>query len=363
MKHIIAVLAVLFFLNSATSKAQTAEANKQAPEAPVIVEVKPAPAPSPEIAPTPVAASVPPVVEPKVARGPEEGERAVNPGTLTEFFYQAPKGKYLIEAAFNYAPRVSYSFYTKPSGAKSGDANQIGASGTALYEYGLTDRLAIGIQGGYAGDYSTVVQPNGTTTNLNSFGITDIHLGLLGFVPEKNFNFHYGLLVGISPSQAQQVSSFSDGNEFSGGFSFLPNIGISIPFERHILGIAVSANLLADRSSNDGGSPPQDQTIKRGNSYSITGLYEYHLNGFEADTQFGFTSVDAQDTVTASGTTTADSHTYSTLEVGVQDQVCSFLNLRLQYSLFSYPGFSTSSTLSQSGINESVISARLRFEF
>ena len=175
---------------------------------------------------------------------------------------------------------------------------------------GLTEALSIahGFSTNWAGavqvSYSSVTADTGTSTatpyKFKSSGIHDILLAGSNTTPLDGFALYYGGILGISPGKRKVSSITSTGNEYSGGFSLQPYVGISTPINsQNIVGAKLDFNykLKRDLEYSDGTTA----TVKGGHETAATAFYEFHSGQGVISPQLGISKT-ASETTTSAGT-------------------------------------------------------------
>jgi len=229
--------------------------------------------------------------------------------TRTAFFYVPMKGVLALTPQTLYT--LSSPFDSTRSGATIADTTlRQGTFGLSM-DYGALSALSVGALGNYR-RLDTRTSARGAQGNiaLTNEGFSDVSLYVRGLLPAGRVTLLYGITQGFSPDHAATALADSHGNQFSGGHSLQPLLGLQAEFAQgHFLGLRMSYLKRSDRTVESGTAV---KTLSGGDDFELATIYyERRSMPWMADLVF---SLDRIGETRTDGVLSAASYTTPTLQ-------------------------------------------------
>jgi hypothetical protein len=287
----------------------------------------------------------------------------------TEFFWQ-PRAHHLAASLRGGYITSQYDVTFTTTGLKATSENFNGYALQGDIEYGLNKTIALGISTGFADirDQTTPIAFQQYDTHIS--GMSDIYLLAKGTSPIFGALLQYGANLGISPgkhilySNAYGSNSFSQ-NNYSGGISFDPYLGASLPVGPGYLGVKIDYKYLADQSyENQNYAFPIDYTVSGGSILTALGFYELQLPILFVDLYGGIRQVGAVTTTFLGANYSSDPYTAPVVGINGTIHITSDLATGLGYEARILPDVNqTNSYQKNLGHTENRFNAMARYEF
>lgn len=171
------------------------------------------------------------------------------------------------------------------------------------YLFGISEQSAVGFRTGYGTSDSSSTSVSGNVTQSRYVGMNDLYFKYESFRKMNSFKVNYGISCGLSPDKARSSSSTSDGNNWSGGTSFIPFVAIEMGEENLHYGLGFSSTLRMTRKLEQASSNPGTSEVTGGNSVSWTPYFEIQMGSGLFVGQIILGSLDKSKTTTSTGTT------------------------------------------------------------
>lgn len=255
----------------------------------------------------------------------------------TEFFFQPGSGVSALSlSATRAVPDVQVDSYF--NGTKTTESKLQFQRFDLIYQYGLNESWALMVGAAQLTTSSdTTFVGSSSGQKLQSVGVADYLVGLSGVSSSGSAGLAYGVKAFISSEDSKRPSTTKDGNQFSGGNSYLAHFGGYAGMMSGFVGVDLGYWLKQDRNETDQGNPETKSVLKGGNNFLLTGFYEIYSGSWEYDLRLTYAGVDKLERTTNSSTTTlANASSYTMVGLGLQNDITTSTNLRGEYNYYMY---------------------------
>ena len=261
--------------------------------------------------------------------------KIVHAAGATEYFFQPATGVSAVSlSALTTVPDPQVDLILNGTKISETKYNLLGYQ--FLYQYGWSESWAFKLG---AGSLTTTSETTTVATNarqsLRSSGMTDYLIGLDGLSVYGYSGLAYGISANLSSEESQRATVNKEGNQFSGGPSYLVHAGGYVGIPSGYVGLNLSYLARQDRNETDQGNPETKSVIKGGNQFLITGFYEINTAAAEYDLRLQHGSLDKTERTTGSVTSTSSEvSTYTMIGLGAQTYLSPSVNLRGEYNYY-----------------------------
>jgi hypothetical protein len=217
-------------------------------------------------------------------------------GPTSEFFYKPGKLQSAVTGMYTYtyvSEDLNLNGVNQANAKVDVNVLELG------YQFGFSDYFAMGVSTGYGSQTENLTSPFTTTTSTyKSTGMKDFKI-----TADGSYEFmRFGLLADISPGDAANVTTTSDGNNlYSGGNSYAPYVGVLFNMGAWNFGGKLSDTISQDQKLDTSSGT---STRTPGNQIAAQGFFEFIYGSGIIGAGLEFESGDSSTTTTSYGTTT-----------------------------------------------------------
>lgn len=280
-------------------------------------------------------------------------------GRNPEYVWQAASGE--IALAAKYTQVMDYELKSESNQFALQSSTKESATGISGYlTYGFTDNLALAV-GSFSLDSKSINAVSATETKRSGLGDVQARIATSW---GNSFRLHLGVQANVSPGNRKDSFGGVDGNQYSGGNSYAPYVGLSIPVAGSSwVGIIGTFETKQDRKVEV--SPASISTVTGGNVAQMTAFWEIPYRSILLDLAGGVRTVDKERTTPASGGYLETANYSATVaEADLKYMFAPTTLIGAQYLMVMNPDYLTANGAATiKGVNVSSASLLLRFGF
>ena len=212
------------------------------------------------------------------AQTPDAAPEAGSTAQGSEYLYQAPAKSWVV------TPKIlnTVGTYKFKSSSSYDKASTVSTGVSVEGEYGIADFFSLAAEAGFSAgviDYyckdSVALCTDATD---RSRGLEDIRLAANFRLPMGKLALRFGADAYLSPGK-RKIESDDDSNNFSGGQSVAPYLGLEVPVATSgFIGAKLQYEAVASKQKvTDDGATPKDYEVKPGKAFVATVFYEHRI--------------------------------------------------------------------------------------
>ncbi len=284
-------------------------------------------------------------------------------GKNPEFVWQPAAGEIAFAAEYAQTPEyeIKTTILTTETIASRSKETKSGLRGSL--GYGFSDNLAVSV--GASSFDSKSVPSSGVESKRSGLGDFEAELATSW---GGSYRLHAGLSTAYSPGKRKDPSTGGtgpiDGNQYSGGITFAPYVGFSIPIAgASWIGIVGTFESKQERKVEE--SAGVENTVTGGNVAQVMAFWEIPFRSVLVDLAGGVRTTDKEKTTAANGIVTESASYSATLaQVDLKYMFSPSTFIGARYAMLMNPSFLVESGLyTVKAVNVSEISLMLRFAF